>query len=146
MKLFSFEPRLRSYDHGAIGAIPLCPKKAADPPAPPTFEDCDYCGQQISSAGDPLVGCVSYVEVSNPKEATWHKDHQAKLCKKALHLGCARAQQASAFKGTVSIDAAGRNVIGFCSVCFPQMEANRPDAEPGEDEAPAPAPAAGQAP
>ena len=114
------------------------PKKGAGPPAPPAFEDCNYCGHQTCSAGDPLVGCVSYVEVSNPKEATWHKDHQAKLCKKALHLSCARAMQASAFKGTVSIEAAGRNVIGFCSVCFPQMEANRPDPEP-EDEAAAPA-------
>ena len=72
------------------------PKKGAEPPPP--LDDCAYCGQQTSEAGDSLVKCVSYVEVSNPKEATWYKDHQDKLCGKTVHLSCVR-KAVGAFPG-----------------------------------------------
>ena len=112
------------------------PKKGAEPPPP--LDDCTYYGQQTSEAGDSLVKCVSYVEVSNPKEATWYKDHQHKLCGKTVHLSCVRKAVGAfpgdtSYKGSIPLAEAQRNVISFCPDCFHRTGATRPDGDDAPD-------------
>ena len=99
------------------------PRKRAPVETSEALKPCSYCEE--SAAGDALMKCVSYIPISNPKEASWWKEHQPKLCDNTLHLSCVRSNKPEEYMGSVPIEEAGRNIIGFCTTCFTNMEAAR---------------------
>ena len=94
------------------------------------LEACSYCGEGESDQ-NPLLKCITYDEkIEPPLTQTWWTEQKTKLCSHTLHLSCARSQNGAlpgnaTYQGTVPIEEAGRNVIGFCKECFPRMEAAR---------------------
>ena len=118
------------------------PASSSRAPAAPALPPCAYCGDDCTSESNVLLKCVSYTPVETPLAANWFATHKASLCTAAVHLDCVRTAQKEGgdrhlYQGDVPIEEAGRNVIGFCPVCFEAMEAARTAQAAGED-SPAP--------
>ena len=92
------------------------PRKKQTAEAEPELPPCDYCERHKAPTdpNEPLLKCVSYVPIANPRDADWFQIHKPKLCSRTVHLSCVRNAQADEYKGKVDLAAAERNVIGFC--------------------------------
>ena len=93
----------------------------------------------ITSEESPLFRCISYAPLpTGGVTKAWFNECG---CDSFIHLDCVRQYKGDTglgdgkWRGSVPIDEAQHQLIGFCNTCFDKMEQNRPETDMGgEDE------------